>query len=81
MPDTAPILSVRALAYSYAKRPVLHDVSFDVAAGEVVALMGPNGSGKSTTLGILGGLSAPQTGPHPLPCPCASRAGAGQTLC
>jgi ABC-2 type transport system ATP-binding protein len=62
MPDTAPILSVRALAYSYAKRPVLHDVSFDVAAGEVVALMGPNGSGKSTTLGILGGLSAPQTG-------------------
>ncbi|MEZ4266047.1 MAG: heme ABC exporter ATP-binding protein CcmA [Myxococcota bacterium] len=62
MTTSPAILAVRALAYSYAERAVLHDVTFDVAAGEVVALMGPNGCGKSTTLSILGGLSAPQSG-------------------
>ncbi|MCB9728668.1 MAG: ABC transporter ATP-binding protein [Deltaproteobacteria bacterium] len=55
-------LSVHGLAYRYAERAVLHDVSFDVHAGEVVALMGPNGCGKSTTLSVLGGLTAPQGG-------------------
>jgi ABC-2 type transport system ATP-binding protein len=62
MTTSPAILSIQGLAYRYAERTVLHDVTFDVAAGEVVALMGPNGCGKSTTLSILGGLSAPQAG-------------------
>lgn len=62
MTSSAAILSIQGLAYRYAERTVLHDVTFDVAAGEVVALMGPNGCGKSTTLSVLGGLSAPQAG-------------------
>jgi len=49
-------LSVRGLAASWDRRPVLSDVSFTVAEGEFVTLMGPNGSGKSTLLRSLVGL-------------------------
>jgi len=38
------------------------DVSFQVRDGEILALMGSNGSGKSTTLNIIAGLLAPDTG-------------------
>jgi ATP-binding cassette, subfamily B, multidrug efflux pump len=56
-PAGAPALeaSLRftALTFAYPGRPaVLHDVSFEAQAGEVVAVVGPTGSGKST-LGLL----------------------------
>ncbi|HKD77761.1 MAG TPA: ABC transporter ATP-binding protein, partial [Ktedonobacterales bacterium] len=35
------------------RRPVLHDLSFTVAPGQVVALVGPSGAGKSTVLNLL----------------------------
>lgn len=41
---------------------VLKQVSFDVAAGESVAITGPSGSGKSTLLSLLAGLEAPSQG-------------------
>ena len=41
---------------------VLDKVSFQVAAGEVVAIVGPSGCGKSTLLSILGGLLQPSSG-------------------
>jgi ABC-2 type transport system ATP-binding protein len=40
----------------------LSQVSFSVAAGEVVCVMGPNGAGKSTLVRILGGLLLPSAG-------------------
>lgn len=42
--------------------PVLDDVSFDVAAGDSMAIMGPSGSGKSTVLHIIGTLEPPTSG-------------------
>jgi ABC-type nitrate/sulfonate/bicarbonate transport system ATPase subunit len=48
-------LQVRGLRKAFGERAVLDDISFDVAAGEVVALVGASGSGKSTLLSILTG--------------------------
>ena len=52
------MLEVRDLRVRYGAVEVLHGVSFDVAEGEVVALIGANGAGKTTTLAALSGLVA-----------------------
>ena len=41
---------------------VLHDVSFCVGEGEMMAIVGSSGSGKSTLLHLLGGLDTPTSG-------------------
>jgi cobalt/nickel transport system ATP-binding protein len=59
------VLSCRGLAYSYLERfPALDDVSFDIRAGQRVALLGANGCGKSTLLKVLDGLVFPQSGTY-----------------
>lgn len=55
-------LVVRGLRKSYRNRPVIRDVSLDLAQGEVAALMGPNGSGKTTCFYCIAGLVAPDAG-------------------
>jgi len=51
-----PVLTLRDLSKSYGPNRVLRDVSLDVGAGEVAALLGENGAGKSTLLKILAGV-------------------------
>lgn len=50
------MLNIKNLFVSYNKREILHDVSFDVKNGEVLALIGPNGAGKSTLIRAVSGV-------------------------
>jgi branched-chain amino acid transport system ATP-binding protein len=50
-----PVISVRGMSTGYGGNPVVHDLSFDVKAGEVLCLLGPNGAGKTTTMLALAG--------------------------
>jgi NitT/TauT family transport system ATP-binding protein len=50
------------ITHAYDRLPVLDDISFAVAPGEVVAVVGPSGCGKSTLLRILGGIEQPKSG-------------------
>lgn len=64
MRSSAPLLRVRELSLTHADaaHPSPRDVTFDIAAGEVVLLLGPSGSGKSTLTLALNGLI-----PHAVP--------------
>src|SRR5579871_541487 len=50
------MLEVQNLSKHYRGIPAVDDVSFSVAAGEIVGYLGPNGSGKSTTVKIITGI-------------------------
>ncbi len=50
------IVKVQNLSFSYGTEPILEDTSFDVNAGDFLAIAGPNGAGKSTILNLICGL-------------------------
>ncbi|GFJ96477.1 hypothetical protein Prum_101190 [Phytohabitans rumicis] len=55
-PVSAPLLRVQGLVKSFYGNRAVDDVSFDVPAGRVVALLGENGAGKSTVIKMLAGV-------------------------
>ena len=55
-------ISVQGLKRSYGDFTAVHDLSFQVGAGEIVGLIGPNGAGKTTTLRSLAGILRPTGG-------------------
>ena len=57
-----PLLSARDITHNFGAETILGGVSFDIAAGETVAIMGPSGSGKTTLLNCLSGILAPTGG-------------------
>ena len=61
-----PILSVQNVSKSYSTQievtPVLHNISFDIQAGEVISLLGKSGCGKSTLLNCIGGFESINAG-------------------
>jgi branched-chain amino acid transport system ATP-binding protein len=56
------LLQVRNISKSFGGVQAVAGISFDVAAGELLALIGPNGAGKSTTFNMVGGQLAASSG-------------------
>lgn len=56
------VLTLRGMGKSFGATRALDDISYDIEAGEVRALLGENGAGKSTCVKILNGLVRPDTG-------------------
>jgi branched-chain amino acid transport system ATP-binding protein len=57
-----PLLQVQHLSKAFGGNQAVNDVSFDVHAGEMLALIGPNGAGKSTTFHLINGQLLPDAG-------------------
>jgi ATP-binding cassette subfamily B protein len=51
--STVPEIEYKNVSFGYSEKDVLHNVSFEVGKGEMLALVGPSGGGKSTVASLL----------------------------
>jgi zinc transport system ATP-binding protein len=56
------LIKVRNIDFAFGHVKVLDDISFDISAGDFLAVIGPNGSGKTTLVKIILGLLKPERG-------------------
>jgi ABC-2 type transport system ATP-binding protein len=56
------MISVQNLSKHFGQQKAVDQLSFDIAAGQIVGFLGPNGAGKSTTLKMLTGMLEPSSG-------------------
>jgi ABC-type sulfate/molybdate transport systems ATPase subunit len=61
-PSDSPLLRATSLVVRRGTTEVLHDISLELAPGEVLAVLGPNGAGKSTLLETIGNVLPPAAG-------------------
>ena len=59
---STPLLTIRNVAKSFGKNPVLRDISLLVAEGEFLTILGESGSGKTTLLRIIAGFESADSG-------------------
>jgi branched-chain amino acid transport system ATP-binding protein len=59
---TAPLLGVAGLSKRFGGLTAVEDLSFDLHAGQILALIGPNGAGKTTTFNLIAGALKPSSG-------------------
>jgi spermidine/putrescine ABC transporter ATP-binding subunit len=57
-----PLLSIRNIAKSFGKNPVLRDISLEIAEGEFLTILGESGSGKTTLLRVIAGFENADSG-------------------
>lgn len=60
--NAQPLLSIRNLAKSFGKNPVLRDISLEIQEGEFLTILGESGSGKTTLLRIIAGFENGDSG-------------------
>ena len=60
--DLTGSVALSGVSFAYDRKPVLEDVSLELAPGKVVGLVGPNGSGKSTIVNLIVGFYRPDEG-------------------
>ncbi|GAB4144971.1 MAG: metal ABC transporter ATP-binding protein [Patescibacteria group bacterium] len=60
--SNSTLINCQDLSFSYGGNKALQNISFEIKAGEYVALIGPNGGGKTTLIKILLGLLNPDSG-------------------
>jgi iron(III) transport system ATP-binding protein len=59
---TGAVVSIRNISKRFGGHQALHDVSLDIADGDVVVIVGPSGCGKTTLLRLIAGLEVPDEG-------------------
>ncbi|HUB69128.1 MAG TPA: ABC transporter ATP-binding protein [Acidimicrobiales bacterium] len=57
-----PVLDIEGLTVAYGAKVAVHDLSLQIARGEIFGLLGPNGAGKTSTLSAVEGLLKPRAG-------------------
>ena len=56
------MIKLESVTKRYGSKTIIHDISFEVAKGEIVGFLGPNGAGKTTTMRMISGATTPTSG-------------------